>query len=64
MRTHVCGSSIAAAMPHCPSPAIPQAFRGDIEFRDVEFAYPIRPDRPILRGLSLRVASGQVLAKH
>eukprot|EP00667_Euglena_gracilis_P002104 EG_transcript_2104 len=40
----------------------PGAFRGDIEFRDVEFAYPIRPDRPILRGLSLRVASGQVLA--
>jgi len=40
----------------------PGTFRGDIEFKDVEFAYPIRPDRPVLRGLSLRAPSGHVLA--
>ena len=41
---------------------IPDTLRGDIAFEDVEFAYPIRPDRPVLRGLTLNAQSGQVLA--
>ncbi len=36
--------------------------RGEVEFRDVEFAYPSRPDVPVLRGVSFRVPSGSTLA--
>ena len=37
-------------------------FEGHLEMRGVEFAYPTRPDAPVLRGLSLRVAPGEVVA--
>lgn len=36
--------------------------RGTIEFRDVHFRYPTRPDVPVLRGLNLRVEPGQYIA--
>ena len=36
--------------------------RGALEFRDVHFAYPARPDAPIMRGLSLTVPAGKTLA--
>ncbi|KAG9442673.1 hypothetical protein H6P81_018527 [Aristolochia fimbriata] len=36
--------------------------RGDIEFRDVHFQYPMRPDIPIFNGLNLKVPSGTSLA--
>lgn len=36
--------------------------RGDIEFRGVHFAYPTRPDLPVLNGLDLEIPAGQVAA--
>lgn len=35
---------------------------GDIEFRDVHFRYPTRPEQPVLRGLDLQVRPGQYVA--
>ena len=35
---------------------------GYIEFRDVHFRYPTRPEQPVLRGLNLRVKPGQYVA--
>lgn len=35
---------------------------GSIEFRDVHFRYPTRPDVPVLRGLNLTVRPGQYVA--
>ena len=41
--------------------ALPQP-HGEIEFSDVAFAYPSRPDAPVLDRLSFRVAPGEKLA--
>ena len=35
---------------------------GNIEFRDVHFRYPTRPEQPVLRGLNLAVKPGQYVA--
>ncbi|KJZ78917.1 hypothetical protein HIM_01690 [Hirsutella minnesotensis 3608] len=35
---------------------------GHIEFRDVHFRYPTRPEQPVLRGLNLSVRPGQYIA--
>ena len=35
---------------------------GTIEFRDVHFRYPTRPEQPVLRGLNLQVKPGQYVA--
>lgn len=35
---------------------------GTIEFRDVHFRYPTRPEQPVLRGLNLTVKPGQYVA--
>ncbi|KAI4891632.1 hypothetical protein NFI96_028241 [Prochilodus magdalenae] len=40
----------------------PMNFIGDIEFRDVHFSYPTRPNIKILQGLNVSVAQGQTLA--
>ena len=40
----------------------PAPVAGDIAFDNVVFTYPSRPDVPVLRGLSLRVAPGEVVA--
>lgn len=37
-------------------------FKGDIEFRDVSFAYPTRPQQLALDGFDLHVASGERVA--
>jgi ATP-binding cassette subfamily B protein len=37
-------------------------FSGQIEFRDIHFNYPSRPDLPVLRGLSLRAKPGERIA--
>ncbi|KAL7589043.1 hypothetical protein Lser_V15G41113 [Lactuca serriola] len=34
---------------------------GHIEFRNVEFSYPSRPDSPILQGLNLKVKAGKTI---
>ncbi|KAL4340975.1 hypothetical protein GQ457_08G007230 [Hibiscus cannabinus] len=33
--------------------------RGEIEFKDIYFAYPSRPDSPVLQGLNLRIPAGK-----
>lgn len=38
------------------------AVDGTIEFRDVHFRYPTRPEQPVLRGLNLNVQPGQYVA--
>ena len=35
---------------------------GNIEFKDVHFRYPSRPEQPVLRGLDLSVKKGQYIA--
>jgi ATP-binding cassette subfamily B (MDR/TAP) protein 1 len=39
-----------------------KSVEGTIEFRDVHFRYPTRPDQPVLRGLDLTVKPGQYVA--
>ncbi|KAI0180316.1 P-loop containing nucleoside triphosphate hydrolase protein [Hypoxylon sp. FL1284] len=39
-----------------------EAVEGTIEFRDVHFRYPTRPEQPVLRGLNLTVRPGQYIA--
>ncbi|KAK5681230.1 hypothetical protein LTS10_006992 [Elasticomyces elasticus] len=39
-----------------------QSMEGSIEFRDVHFRYPTRPEQPVLRGLNLTVKPGQYVA--
>ena len=34
---------------------------GDIEFRDVDFTYPTRPDQAILSNFSLKIPAGQMV---
>ena len=36
--------------------------RGEVTLDGVTFAYPTRPDAPVLRGMSLRLAPGEVVA--
>ncbi|MDB6138996.1 MAG: yheH [Verrucomicrobiaceae bacterium] len=43
-----------------PEALRPERLRGQVEFRDVWFAY--QPDRPVLRGLSFAVAPGTCVA--
>ncbi|XP_070326204.1 phosphatidylcholine translocator ABCB4 isoform X1 [Odocoileus virginianus] len=40
----------------------PDNIKGNLEFKDVHFSYPARPDVKILKGLNLRVESGQTVA--
>jgi ATP-binding cassette subfamily B (MDR/TAP) protein 1 len=39
-----------------------QSIKGHVEFRDVQFKYPTRPNQPVLRGLNLQVKPGQYVA--
>ncbi len=56
------------ALLHTPEPleavsgVASPAISGKVEFRDVKFAYPSRPDAPVLRGLSFTVMPGETLA--
>ena len=40
----------------------PSSCRGRLELRDIEFAYPLAPSSPVLRGLSFAVETGSVVA--
>ncbi|XP_035688026.1 ATP-dependent translocase ABCB1-like isoform X7 [Branchiostoma floridae] len=40
----------------------PDSLKGNIEFKDVNFTYPARPDVPVLQGLSLKADVGQTVA--
>ncbi|KAI3846864.1 hypothetical protein MKX03_008457 [Papaver bracteatum] len=39
-----------------------EVLKGEIEFQNVSFKYPLRPDVPIFRDLCLTIPSGQVVA--
>eukprot|EP00047_Mylnosiga_fluctuans_P015769 m.49151 g.49151 ORF g.49151 m.49151 type:complete len:1362 (+) comp6094_c0_seq1:38-4123(+) len=41
---------------------LPAACRGEIEFRDVEFAYQLRPDAKVLRKFNLKIPAGTTMA--
>ncbi|KAE8449173.1 GTPase-activating protein [Mollisiaceae sp. DMI_Dod_QoI] len=45
-----------------PDGAKLESVEGHIEFRDVHFRYPTRPEQPVLRGLNLHVSPGQYIA--
>jgi ATP-binding cassette subfamily B (MDR/TAP) protein 1 len=45
-----------------PEGEVLDSVKGDIEFRDVHFRYPTRPEQPVLRGLNLTVKPGQYVA--
>ena len=57
---------ILGAEPQIKSPlrpvSLPKSADGAVEFRDVDFAYPGRPNVPVLDHLSFRVAPGEKLA--
>jgi ATP-binding cassette subfamily B protein len=59
-------ADLLEARPGIAAPAQPKALpspaRGEVEFRDVTFAYPGRPDLPALNGFSLHVAPGERVA--
>lgn len=38
------------------------SIEGHIEFKDVHFRYPTRPNQPVLRGLNLHIKAGQYVA--
>ena len=42
--------------------ALPEPARGEIAFDNVRFAYPTRPETPVLDGVSLRVRPGEKVA--
>jgi ATP-binding cassette subfamily B (MDR/TAP) protein 1 len=39
-----------------------ETMEGSIEFRDVHFRYPTRPEQPVLRGLNMTIKPGQYVA--
>ncbi|CAI5469718.1 unnamed protein product [Closterium sp. Yama58-4] len=45
-----------------PTAEVVSTVRGEIEFRSVFFAYPTRPETPVLQDFSLRAAPGKMLA--
>ena len=51
----------AIAPPANPKP-LPEPPIGSVSFNDVRFAYPARPDEPILNGLSFSVEPGETVA--
>jgi ATP-binding cassette, subfamily B, bacterial len=59
--TELLSAKPTIAAPARPRP-LPSPSKGEIAFDDVVFAYPGRPDLPALRGLDLRVRSGETVA--
>ncbi|XP_066215939.1 antigen peptide transporter 1 [Saccopteryx leptura] len=50
--------------PSCPASGVlsPSHLEGLVEFQDVSFAYPSRPDVPVLQGLTFTLRPGEVTA--
>jgi ATP-binding cassette subfamily B protein len=51
----------AIAAPVSPR-ALPTPSRGDVDFRNVRFAYPTRPDTDVVDGISFAVTAGEKIA--
>uniref|UniRef100_A0A7N0V0L4 Uncharacterized protein n=1 Tax=Kalanchoe fedtschenkoi TaxID=63787 RepID=A0A7N0V0L4_KALFE len=51
-----------AMSPDEPSAAAVREIKGEVEFKNVEFHYPARPEVTVLRNLNLRVEAGKTLA--
>ena len=43
-------------------PKTPDSVQGHLKFQDVDFAYPTRPDHPVLKSLTLEMVPGEVVA--
>ncbi|KAL1217374.1 ABC transporter B family member 14 [Cardamine amara subsp. amara] len=48
--------------PDQPDSRLVTQIKGDIEFRNVSFAYPMRPEIAVFQNLSLRISAGKSLA--
>jgi ATP-binding cassette subfamily B protein len=59
--TELLAEEPAVATPVSPKP-LPATPLGEVEFRDVSFTYPSRPDLPALHNLSFAVKSGEKIA--
>ncbi len=59
--TEILAETPAIAAPANPLP-LPKPARGLVEFRDVSFAYPARPDRPTLHDVSFTIQPGETVA--
>jgi ATP-binding cassette subfamily B protein len=59
-------AEILAVQPRIRAPARPTPLpvppRGTVEFENVRFAYPTRPDHPVIDGLSFTIAKGERVA--
>jgi ATP-binding cassette subfamily B protein len=59
-------TELLAEQPAIVSPAhprlLPATAKGAVEFRDVSFSYPVRPDRSAVHGLSFAVKPGETVA--
>ena len=51
----------AIVAPASPQP-LPRPTQGLLEFRDVSFAYPVRPDKPTLHDVSFTIKPGETVA--
>ncbi|MBW3163113.1 ABC transporter transmembrane domain-containing protein [Ferrimonas balearica] len=51
----------AIVAPEAPKP-LPMPLRGALQFDDVSFAYPMAPDQPVLKALSLSIKPGERVA--
>ena len=51
----------AIVAPQAPKP-LPMPLRGALQFDDVSFAYPMAPDQPVLKALSLSIKPGERVA--
>ncbi|KAJ2859700.1 hypothetical protein GGH94_005957 [Coemansia aciculifera] len=40
----------------------PEKFEGNVEFKDIKFSYPLRPDTKILKGISFEALTGKSVA--
>ena len=40
----------------------PQTLEGDIEFRNITFSYPSRPDEPVFTNFNLKIPRGKTVA--